>query len=160
MKLSATAKGVLGIMAVAGVYRLYQLYKTGNSITYSVKGVKFKRVDKRFAIVVNFELFNPTPNQINLQKVTGILSSGNFALSRFSSDSFSIKPGATVVPITFYLDSLNVVSFITNAISTKQYPVFNVETTTHLALFNYTDKFSINTANYISELQSVIFTDK
>ena len=160
MKLSATAKGVLGIMAVAGAYRLYQLWKTGNSITYSVKGVKFKRIEKRFAIIVDFELYNPTPNQINLQKVTGILKSGNFTLSNFTSDSFAIRPGANIVPITFYLDSLNVVSFITNAITTKQYPVFNVETTTHLALFNYTDKFSINTANYASELKAVIFTDK
>jgi len=160
MKLSATAKGVLGIMAVAGVYRLYQLYKTGNSITYSVKGVKFKRIEKRFAVIVDFDLFIPTPNAINLQKVTGKLNSGNYTLSNFTSDSFSIRPGHNVVPITFYLDSLNVVSFITNAITTKQYPVFIVETTTHLALFNYTDKFSINTANYVSELQAVIFTDK
>jgi hypothetical protein len=53
-----------------------------------------------------------------------------------------------------------VVSFITNAITTKQFPIFIVETTTHLALFNYTDKFKINTADYASELQAVIFKDK
>jgi len=160
MKLSTTAKGVLSIMAVAGAYRLYQLYKTGNSISYSVKGVKFKRIENRFAVVVDFDIFNPTAVSINLKKVTGKLSSGNYPLSNFQSGAFQVKPGHNVVPITFYLDSLNVVGFITNAITQKKFPIFNVETTTHLALFNYTDRFAINTADYAGQLQAVIFTDK
>lgn len=160
MKLSTTAKGVLSIMAVAGAYRLYQLYKTGNAISYSVKGVKFKRIENRFAVVVDFDIFNPTAVSINLKKVTGKLSSGNYPLSNFQSGAFQVKPGHNVVPITFYLDSLNVVGFITNAITQKKFPIFNVETTTHLALFNYTDRFAINTADYAGQLQAVIFTDK
>ena len=147
-------------MAVAGAYRLYQLYKTGNSISYSVKGVKFKRIENRFAVVVDFDIFNPTAVSINLKKVTGKLSSGNYPLSNFQSGAFQVKPGHNVVPITFYLDSLNVVGFITNAITQKKFPIFNVETTTHLALFNYTDRFAINTADYAGQLQAVIFTDK
>lgn len=160
MKLSTTAKGVLGIVAIAGAYRLYQIWKTGNAIAYSVKGVAFKRIGGRFAVVVDFDIFNPTANKINLRKVTGKLSSGNFQLSDFTSGSFTINPGHNVVPITFYLDSLNVVKFISNAITTKQYPVFNVETTSHLALFNYTDRFAINTADYAAQMQGVIFADK
>jgi len=147
-------------MAVAGAYRLYQLYKTGNAISYSVKGVKFKRIENRFAVVVDFDIFNPTAVSINLKKVTGKLSSGNYPLSNFQSGAFQVKPGHNVVPITFYLDSLNVVGFITNAITQKKFPIFNVETTTHLALFNYTDRFAINTADYAGQLQAVIFTDK
>jgi hypothetical protein len=160
MKLSTTAKGVLGIMAVAGAYRLYQLWKTGNALSYGVKNVKFKRIEGRFAVVVGFDIFNPTANSISLKKVTGKLNSGNYTLSNFQSGAFQIKPGHNVVPITFYLDSLNIVSFITNAITSKQFPIFTVETTSHLALFNYTDKFSINTADYAGELQAVVFTDK
>lgn len=160
MKLSTTAKGVLGIVAIAGGYRLYQIWKTGNAISYKVNGIKFKRIDKRFAVVVDFDIFNPTPITINLKKVTGKLSSGNYTLSNFHSGAFQVKPGHTVVPITFDLDNLNVVSFITNAITTKKFPVFNVETTSHLAMFNYTDRFAINTADYAGQLQAVIFTDK
>ncbi len=160
MKLSTTAKGVLGIVAIAGAYRLYQIWKTGNAIAYSVKGVAFKRIGGRFAVVVDFDIFNPTSNKINLRKVTGKLSSGNFQLSDFTSGAFTINPGHNLVPITFYLDSLNVVKFISNAITTKKYPVFNVETTSHLALFNYTDRFAINTADYASQIQGVIFSEK
>jgi len=160
MKLSTTAKGVLGIVAIAGTYRLYQIWKTGNAISYKVNGIKFKRIDKRFAVVVDFDIFNPTPIKINLKKITGKLSSGNYPLSNFESGAFQVKPGHTVVPITFYLDAMNVVSFITNAITKKQFPVFNVQTTSHLALFKYTDRFSINTADYAGQLQAIIFSDK
>jgi hypothetical protein len=160
MKLSTTAKGVLTIVAVAGAYRLYKIWKTGNAIAYSVKGVKFKRLDGRFAVVVDFDIFNPTSTSIGLKKVTGKLASGNYVLSNFTSQPFEIKPGHNVVPIVFYLDSLQIVKFIANSITTKQYPVFNVETTSHLALFNYTDRFAINTANYISDIQAIVFADK
>ena len=160
MKLSTTAKGVLGIMAIAGAYRLFQLYKTGNAISYSVKGVEFKRISGKFAVIVDFDIFNPTSNEINIRKVSGKLNSGNFTVSRFESASFAIKPGHNVVPITFYLKSLNLVQTIAQAVSTKKYPIFNVETTTTLALFSYTDNFTINTADYADDLQAVIFSDK
>jgi hypothetical protein len=160
MKLSTTAKGVLSIMAVAGAYRLYKLWKAGNAISYGVKNVKFKRIEGRFAVVVDFDIFNPTSTVINIKKITGKLNSGNYTLSNFASAAFQVKPGHNIVPITFYLDSLNIVSFISNAITTKRFPVFVVETTTHLALFNFTERFSINTADYAGELQAVIFSDK
>lgn len=160
MKLSTTAKGVIGVVAIAGAYRLYQIWKTGNAIAYSVKGVKFKRVEGRFAVVVDFDIFNPTSNSITLKKVTGKLASGNYVLSNFTSGSFTIKPGHNVVPITFYLDTMNVVSFIANSITTKKFPIFNVETTSHLALFNYTDRFAINTADYLTDIKPIVFSDK
>ena len=160
MKLSTTAKGVLTIVAVAGAYRLYKIWKTGNAIAYSVKGVKFKRLDGRFAVVVDFDIFNPTSTSIGLKKVTGKLASANFVLSNFTSGAFEIKPGHNIVPIIFYLDSLNVVKFIANAITLKKFPIFNVETTSHLALFNYTDRFAINTADYASDIQSIVFSEK
>lgn len=160
MKLSVTAKGVLGIMAVAGAYRLFQLWKTGNAISYAVKGVKFKRISGKFAVIVDFDIFNPTSNKINIRKVSGKLNSGKFNFSRFESSSFEIKPGHNVVPITFYIDSANLVQTIANAITQKKFPIFNVETTTALALFTYTQAFNINTADYAGELQGVIFSDK
>ena len=160
MKLSTTAKGVLGIVAVAGAYRLFQLWKTGNAISYSVKGVKFKRISGKFAVIVDFDIFNPTSNEIKIRKVSGKLNSGNFTVSRFESSSFAIKPGHNVVPSTFYLESLNFVQTIAQAVSTKKYPIFNVETTTALALFTYTDNFTINTSDYAGDLQAVIFSDK
>ena len=160
MKLSTTAKGVLSVVAIAGAYRLYQIYKTGNAIAYSVKAVKFKRVDGRFAVVVDFDIFNPTSVTISLKKVTGKLASGSYVLSNFTSQAFKINPGHNVIPITFYLDSMNVVSFIANAITTKKFPIFNVETTTHLALFNYTDRFAINTADYMPDIKPIVFSEK
>lgn len=160
MKLSTTAKGVLTVVAVAGAYRLYRIWKAGNTLTYSVKGVKFKRMEGRFAVVVDFDIFNPTPTTIRLKKVTGKLASGNYVISNFTSQPFEITPGHNVVPIVFYLDSMNVVKFIANAVTTKQFPIFNVETTSHLALFNYTDRFAINTAQYVSDISSIVFADK
>ena len=160
VKLSATAKGVIGIMAVAGAYRLFQLWKTGNSISYSLKGLKFKRDGNRYAIVVNFDIFNPTKNQIKIKRVTGTLFSGNAKLSDFQSANFDIKPGHNIVPITFSLNTMAIVSSITNAITSKKYPVFDVTTKTTLALFSYEQAFKINTADYAGELTAQIFSDK
>lgn len=160
MKLSATAKGVIGIMAVAGAYRLFQLWKTGNSLSYSLKGLKFKRDGNTYAIVVDFDIFNPTKNQIKIRKVSGTLSSGTARLSSFQSANFDIKPGHNIVPITFALNTMAIVSSITSAITSKKYPIFDVTTKTTLALFSYEDTFKINTADYAGELTAQIFSDK
>lgn len=160
VKLSPTAKGVIGIMAVAGAYRLFQLWKTGNSISYSLKGLKFKRDGNTYAIVVDFDIFNPTKNQIKIKRVSGTLSSGTARLSSFQSANFDIKPGHNIVPITFSLNTMAIVSSITNAITSKKYPVFDVTTKTTLALFTYEETFKINSADYAGELTAQIFSDK
>ena len=158
MKLSPTAKGVIGIVTVAGIYRLYQLWKTGNAITYTVAGVKFKRIDNRFAVVVDFDIINPTAVNINIKNLSGVLKSGNYTLSIFESGTFAIQPGHNKTPVTFYLDSLQIVKFITNAITLKQYPKFNVEMRTALALFSFTEKFDIDTKTYADDIKAIIFS--
>jgi hypothetical protein len=160
MKLSPTAKGVIGIVTIAAAFRLYQLWKAGNAITYAVTGIKFKRISGRFAVVVDFEIINPTPTTVNIKNLTGLIKSGNYALSNYESGSFEVKPGNNKVPITFYLDSLQVVKFITNAITLKQYPVFNVEMKTSLPLFSYSESFNINTKDYAGDITALIFSDK
>jgi hypothetical protein len=157
VKLSATAKGVIGVVTIAAAYRVYQLWKTGEAISYSVKNINFKRIDNRFAVVVGFDIFNPTRNSIRLKNVSGIINSGNFTLSSFQSGAYEIKPGHNVMPITFFLDSLQVVGFIANGISTKQYPIFNVTMTTRLALFSYTEGFNINTKDYAAQIGPIVF---
>ena len=157
MKLSTTARAVLGIIALAGAYRMYQIYKIGTSIAYSVKGVKFRKIDKRYAVVVSYDIFNPTSSKLNIRKVTGKLYSFGALASTFSSDSFTLNPGHNTVPINFYLNAAGVVKTIVDSITQKKYPVFQVHTITHLALFKYGDTFAINTADYAAELKSIIF---
>jgi hypothetical protein len=159
MKLSTSAKAVLGIVAAAGAYRLYQLWKASSQITYTPSGLKFKRDKKQFFIIVEMNIMNPTSTSIRLRGIKGNISWNNYVISGFTSGPTEIKEGVTKLQITFELNNINIVQAIAQAAINKKWPIFNIEMKTMLPLFSYTEKFDINTATYIKDIQDLIFRE-
>ena len=160
MKLSPTAKTVIGIVALAGAFRLYKLYEAGNLITYVPVDVKFLRSGGSFQIVVTMEVNNPTRTTVNLRGLRGLLNIGGNNISTFSSGPARIKPGTVKIHLTFDVDNMKVVTELVKAISTKKWPTLNVRLTKMLTLFSVTEDFAIDTAQYADKASGIIFKNR
>lgn len=160
MKLSPTAKTVIGIVAFAGAFRLYKLYEAGNMITYVPVDVKFLRSGGSFQVVVTMEVNNPTRTTVNLRGLRGLLNIGGTNVSTFSSGPAKIKPGTVKIHLTFDIDNMGFVALLAKSISSKQWPTINVRLTKLLPLFSVTEDFSIDTSKYAGAAKGVIFKTK
>jgi LEA14-like dessication related protein len=159
MKLSATAKTVIGIVALAGAYRLYKLYEAGNQITYVPVDVRFLRSGGSFQVVVTLQMNNPTRTTINLRGLRGILNIGGNNVSTFSSGPGRIPPGDSKIHLTFDIDNLNLITQLVTLITTKKWPTLNVRLNTLLPLFSVSEDFSIDTAQYAGKAKGLIFKE-
>lgn len=160
MKISATGKTVIGIVALAAAYRLYRLYEAGNQITYVPVDVKFLRSGGSFQIVVTMEVNNPTRTTVNLRGLRGLLNIAGNNISTFSSGPAQIKPGTVKIHLTFDVDNVNFVTELVKAISSKKWPTINVRLTKMLPLFSVTEDFAIDTAKFAGKTSGVIFKNR
>lgn len=158
IKLSTQAKAVLGIVALAGAYRLYQLWKASGRLSYTPVALRLKREKLQFVIAIDLEIMNPTDTAISIRGIKGNLNWNNYAISSFRTGPAQIRPGVTKMQILFTLNNMSVIQALAKAVSTKKYPVFVVEMTTMMPLFNYPEKFEVNTESYLKDLQGSIFT--
>lgn len=151
---------VIGGMALYVGYRLYKILELADSIVYKPKGISFKRGGKSvnaFAIVVNMELYNPTGTTLNMRGVDGTLSIGGNVISVFTSGPFVIRAGSNNFPITFQIDSLNVVTSLITAITAKKPIRLDVELRKRIPFITQTEKFSFGTGDLPSDTSSIAF---
>lgn len=157
MKLSTQAKAVLGIVALAGAYRLYQLWKASGKLSYTPVALRLKRDKLTYSAHVDLDIMNPTDTTIRIRGIKGNLNWNQYAISSFRSGPAEIKPGVTKMTIVFALNNLQIVSALVKSVTDKKWPVFKVEMTTLMPLFSYPESFEINTQQYIKDIQGNLF---
>lgn len=157
MKLSTTAKTVLGILSLAAAYRVYQLWKASGQLSYSPVGFKLRRDKLKFVIVVDLQIMNPTSTTINIRGIKGNLNWNNYAVSSFQAPPLAIKPGTSQMTINFALNNLETISALAKSVSDKKWPILKVDMVTMMPLFSYPESFDINTGAYAEEFKGLIF---
>jgi hypothetical protein len=157
MKLSTQAKAVLGIVAVAGAYRLYQLWKASGKLSYTPVALRMKRDRTNFSAHVDIDILNPTNTTIRIRGIKGNLNWNNRAISSFRTGAAEIKPGTTKMTIVFSLNNLGLIQALTQAITDKKWPVLKVDMITMMPLFSYPESFEIKTEDYLKNISGAIF---
>ena len=157
MKLSTQAKAVLGIVALAGAYRLYQLWKASGKLSYTPVALRLKRDKLSYAAHIDLDIMNPTDTTIRIRGIKGNLNWNQYAISSFRSGPAEIKPGVTKMTIVFALNNLQIVSALVKSITDQKWTIFKVEMTTLMPLFSYPESFEINTQTYIKDIQGALF---
>lgn len=157
MKLSTQAKAVLGIVALAGAYRLYQLWKASGKLSYTPVALRLKRDKLSYSAHIDLDIMNPTDTTIRIRGIKGNLNWNQYAISSFRTGPAEIKPGVTKMTIVFALNNLQIVSALVKSVTDKKWPIFKVEMTTLMPLFSYPESFEINTQQYIKDIQGNIF---
>lgn len=157
MKLSTQAKAVLGIVALAGAYRLYQLWKASGKLSYTPVALRLKRDKLSYSAHIDLDIMNPTDTTIRIRGIKGNLNWNQYAISSFRTGPAEIKPGVTKMTIVFALNNLQIVSALVKSITDMKWPIFKVEMTTLMPLFSYPESFEINTEKYIKDIQGNLF---
>lgn len=157
MKLSTQAKAVLGIVALAGAYRLYQLWKASGKLSYTPVALRLKRDKLSYSAHIDLDIMNPTDTTIRIRGIKGNLNWNQYAISSFRTGPAEIKPGVTKMTIVFALNNLQIVSALVKSVTDKKWPIFKVDMTTLMPLFSYPESFEINTQTYIKEIQGNLF---
>lgn len=157
MKLSTQAKAVLGIVALAGAYRLYQLWKASGKLSYTPVALRLKRDKLSYSAHIDLDIMNPTDTTIRIRGIKGNLNWNQYAISSFRTGPAEIKPGVTKMTIVFALNNLQIVSALVKSVTDKKWPIFKVEMTTLMPLFSYPESFEINTEKYIKDIQGNLF---
>lgn len=157
MKLSTQAKAVLGIVALAGAYRLYQLWKASGKLSYTPVALRLKRDKLSYSAHIDLDIMNPTDTTIRIRGIKGNLNWNQYAISSFRTGPAEIKPGVTKMTIVFALNNLQIVSALVKSVTDKKWPIFKVEMTTLMPLFSYPESFEINTQQYIKDISGNLF---
>lgn len=141
------------VALAAGVaYRLYQLYQVGERLVYSVGGLRFKRVGTALTIFVLWKIDNRTQATANIKGVRGKLFLMGKEISTFEGPAAAIKPGPMDYTTEFKINNVETAIAIVSSILAGKWPVFTVEMDTKLGLFTASDKYDINTKDYVTDI--------
>ena len=152
MNFSKPAKIAVVFIGIGIVWRLYNLYKLTNKLTYSVSGISVARQGLNLFVSIQWDILNQTSTSVKVKSIVGRLFINNNWVSDFKGPELDVKPGLVKYRTTFAIDNLGVVTAIIAAISSKKYPIFNVEMATDLGLFAVKNKFDIDSAEYINRI--------
>lgn len=147
------------IVPLAGAfvaYRIYKLYEVGNAVQYSVASVEFVRPVyvkdslNQFIIRVKFRITNPTNTSVSMRMITGEMSYGNTKIGSFKMNAFVLRAGEQFVNGDFIIDRKATLTSLVDAIAARKYPVVSVVLKKYLSFFSTTERFDINTKEFVN----------
>lgn len=153
-----------GLTALAFVaYRAYKLYELGNAFTYRFGSMYFRR-PKNLAdalnsmeIVLEYIITNPTKTSMKMRGLYGDVNWKGIKVATYQAGAFTIKPGDTKISVSMFVTPMYAAQIVKDAVA-KQFPVFNASLTSVFPFgITYTEKFTINTKDYLPESAMTIF---
>lgn len=155
--MNKTLKNLLTYGGIYLTWRLYKLYKLGESVIYKPVGVRFIRGESinDFVIRVKMELLNPTNTYLYMKGVDGKLIAENKVIGTFSTPPFKINAGLNYFDLDFKVDPQTTGVRLVNALIKREVPVFIVDMNKRMNFFSMNEKFAIN-PNTIPTTESVL----
>ena len=123
-------------------YKLYQLYKLGEEITYTPVGFNYVNGN----IEVKMKLDNPVATSLKMRGVDGKLYTGSTILGTFSSAPFEIKEGVSYFTLVFKVDAINTSAQLITALIFKTIPVLTMEIIKKIPYISIKETFDLNPA--------------
>jgi hypothetical protein len=135
-------KIAIGLGLAYGGYKLYQLYKLGEEITYTPVGFNYVNGN----IEVKMKLDNPVATSLKMRGVDGKLYTGSTILGTFSSAPFEIKEGVSYFTLIFKVDAINTSAQLITALIFKTIPVLTMEIIKKIPYISIKETFDLNPA--------------
>lgn len=140
--MNTNIKIAIGLGLAYGGYKLYQLYKLGEEITYTPVGFNYVNGN----IEVKMKLDNPIATSLKMRGVDGKLYTGSTILGTFSSAPFEIKEGLSYFTLVFKVDAINTSAQLITALIFKTIPVLTMEIIKKIPFISVKETFDLNPA--------------
>lgn len=159
----STLRNILltGLAYVA--YRAYNLYQLGESFTYRVKSIYFRRPKtikdalSQFEIIIEYTISNPTNTSMKMNGLYGKVFYKEYEIANYRSGAFTIKPGDVTISVSMFVTPAYAAVLLRD-VTQKNFPVFNTSLTAVFPFgIRYTQKFDINTKDYLPENVVTLF---
>lgn len=144
-------------------YRAYNLYQLGESFTYRVKSIYFRRPTNlkealsQFEIIIQYTISNPTGTSMKMNGLYGKVFYNGYEIANYRSGPFTIKPGDITVSVSMFVTPAYAAVLLRD-VTQKKFPVFDTSLTTVFPFgIRYTERFSINTRDYLPDNVVTLF---